>query len=99
MIWLYSNAVGGVKALVPDERSEEAESLLTTHAGMDGPPPSVSGADADRRNGDICERCGGAEFESKLPGKRVAILTWLFLGVPLGWPLRRWYCRRCGSNS
>jgi len=66
MIWLYSNAVGGVKALVPDERSEEAESLLTTHAGMDGPPPSVSGADADRRNGDICERCGGAEFESKL---------------------------------
>jgi hypothetical protein len=44
MMWLYSNVVGGVKALVPDERSEEAESLLTTHAGMDGPTPSVSGA-------------------------------------------------------
>jgi Putative prokaryotic signal transducing protein len=98
MTWTYSNAVGGVKVLVPDDRLEEARSLLESNAITAVVSPTADlGDEADDGGSDECQRCGSREFESRLPGKRFAILSWLVFGVPLGSPLRRRYCRKCGE--
>ncbi len=94
MNWTYSNAVGGVKALVPAHRLDEAQSLLDTGAVIedpqDGPADSVA---------DGCSQCGHSECESIGPASPLMILSWLLIGVPLGWPLRRRVCRRCGEPA
>jgi hypothetical protein len=90
--WMYSNLVGGVQALVPDDRVDEARSLLDTHAVLDEAPEHVpAGADAD-----TCVRCGSEEYDSIVPFKGFVVLSWFFLGFPLGWPRRRRVCRQCG---
>ena len=98
MNWVYSNAVGGVKVLVSADRLEDARAVLGSPAVV------IDEAAADVESGErevaeVCRRCGGHEFESKVPGKRVAVLSWLTLGVPLGAPLRRRYCRACGAPA
>lgn len=97
MTWTYSNAVGGVKVLVQADRLEEAKSLLESGAIVDLPPASSSYGETDTGGSDTCPRCGSREFESRLPGKRFAILSWLLIGVPLASPRRRRYCRKCGE--
>jgi len=96
--WLYSNAVGGVKLLVPSDLVDEAVAVLDTPATQrpqkltrvgDLAPPVAAPHDA-------CGRCGGTEFEPTAPGRRWAALTWLVMGVPL-WRVRHVLrCRRCG---
>jgi putative signal transducing protein len=99
MTWMYSNAVGGVKVLVPGERLEEARSLLESGTIVDLPPVNGSDDESQSSGSDACPRCGSREFESRLPGKRLAILSWLLIGFPLGPPFRRRYCRRCGEPA
>lgn len=99
MDWFYSNAVGGVKLLVPPDRVAEARQLLTTEATIgdhERADLTQSGAPAAT---DVCERCGGADFDSVLPGKHLAFLSWLTIGVPIG-PVRRVRrCKRCGAPA
>ena len=97
MTWTYSNAVGGVKVLVPADRLEEAKSLLESGAIVDLPPASSPDGETDTGGSDTCPRCGSRDFESRLSGKRFAILSWLLIGVPLASPRRRRYCRKCGE--
>lgn len=99
MTWTYSNAVGGVKVLVHEDRLDEAMSLLEQDAVALEGAPGPSDAAADAADGDTCRRCGSHDFESKLPARRLAILSWLTIGVPLGTPLRRRYCRQCGAPA
>jgi hypothetical protein len=100
MTWTYSNAVGGVKIIVSEDRLEEARSLLESGAVvMAEPLASDQESASDGAMLDACQQCGNNEFESRLPGKRLAILSWLAIGVPLGSPLRRRYCRRCGAPA
>jgi ribosomal protein L37E len=99
MTWTYSNAVGGVKVLVPADRLEEARSLLESGAIVDLPPQSSPDEEPDDAENETCPRCGSREFESRLPGKRFAILSWLLIGFPLASPVRRRYCRRCGEPA
>jgi len=99
MTWTYSNAVGGVKVLVPPHRLEEARSVLESGAIIDLPPPIAEDEEIDPRGGDTCRHCGSREFESRLPGKRLAILSWLLIGFPLASPVRRRYCRKCGEPT
>jgi hypothetical protein len=100
MNWLYSNAVGGVQVLISEDRFEEGRSLLESHAAvMDDARESAGDQAVDGGIGATCERCGSTEFESALPGKRFAIFSWLIVGVPLGIPTRRRYCRRCGARA
>lgn len=95
MAWMYSNAVGGVKVLVPEDRAEEAASLLNSGVSIvDRTPPKKTADHWD----DMCPSCGSTEFESRLPGKGFAVLSWLLLGAPLGSPFRRRYCKRCGAR-
>ena len=97
MTWTYSNAGGGGKVLVPANRLEEARTVLESGAIVDLPPPNGPDSELDSRGSDTCPRCGSREFESRLPGKRFAILSWLLIGVPLASPRRRRYCRKCGE--
>ena len=90
--WLYSNAVCGVKLLVPSDRRDEAIDLL------DAPAQSVdTGVLPDNGNGDVCGRCGGTRFEPVIQGRRWAALSWLLVGVPLAPVHHRRCCVRCGA--
>lgn len=100
MTWTYSNAVGGVKVLVPEDQFDEARSVLEEDAvALEGETADSTPGAADAVSGDTCARCGSNDFESRLPAKRLAILSWLTIGVPLGSPLRRRYCRQCGAPA
>jgi hypothetical protein len=91
--WLYSNLVGGVKAIVPEDRAEEARSVLDMAAVADRPMENIpASADADS-----CPQCGSDEYDSIVRAKGLVILSWFLLGFPIGWPRRRRVCRRCGS--
>jgi hypothetical protein len=95
--WLYSNLVGGVKLRVPYEQAEEALSLLDTAAEpLDDPS---SGTEHPFNSGDRCSVCGVADFEALTQGRRGAIATLFFLGLPLV-PVRHVRrCRHCGTIS
>jgi hypothetical protein len=94
MNWTYSNAVGGVKALVPADRLDEAQALLDTSAVLEGAPEIAADDVADS-----CPRCGSNECVSIGPATGLLIFSWLFIGVPLGWPVRRRICRQCGEPA
>jgi hypothetical protein len=100
MNWMYSNLVGGVKVLVPADQCDEAQSLLDTTALLEEPlleePPPPLRDHALDGGADSCPRCGSEAFESTVPVKGLLVFSWLFLGVPLGWPRRRRSCRQCG---
>jgi hypothetical protein len=97
MNWAYSNAVGGVKVLVPDDQLEEAKALLASGAVVLDAPSAENKATGT--GPDTCRRCGGREFESRLSGRRFAIWSWLAFGAPLGSPHRQRFCRHCGAPA
>jgi hypothetical protein len=66
---------------------------------VDLPPPGSPEDEPDSAESDTCARCGSRQFESRFPGKRFAILSWLLIGFPLASPVRRWYCRNCGAPA
>jgi hypothetical protein len=94
MNWTYSNAVGGVKALVPADRLDEAQAVLDTSAVLEDAPDSSQNVVEDG-----CPRCGSHECESIGPATGLLIFSWLFIGVPIGWPVRRRVCRQCGESA
>ena len=96
MDWALSNAVGGVKVLVPEDRLEEARQVLGTAAviAQEDQPPSAAVV-----TGDLCPQCGGDAFDSALPGKGWWLLSLFTIGVPLGAFRRRRFCRRCGARA
>jgi hypothetical protein len=94
--WLYSNAVGGVKVLVPVEDAATALAVLDTPAEVD---VSADGAERDAtRIADavVCPRCGSHNVARVTPGRRLLFLTWLLLGLPVFPVLRRTRCGGCG---
>lgn len=99
MHWMYSNAIGGVKVLVPQERLDEARTVLASRA-EDVDPPLISddGASGETAR-DTCLRCGASDFGSRLSFSAIAAVSWLAIGVPLGFPKRRRYCRQCGASA
>jgi len=95
--WLYSNLVGGVKLRVPADRAEEAVVLLDTAAEpLDDP---ASGTEHPFNSGDRCSVCGVADFEALTQGRRGAIATLFFLGLPLVPVHHVRRCRHCGTIS
>lgn len=96
MDWALSNAVGGVKVLVSEDRLEEARQILETAAAVDQedqPPAAAPVA------GDVCGKCGGDAFESKISGAGWWLLTFLIIGAPIGNFKRERFCRRCGARA
>lgn len=92
--WLYSNAIGGVKLLVPEDRAEEAIAVLDATPTDVELPPYLNGQEV----GDQCRGCGGQEFELVVRGRRWAALSWLLTGFPFIPVLRAYQCRQCGRR-
>lgn len=88
--WLYSNAVGGVKVLVPAGEVEAARTVL------DIPAISEPAESADRSAAAACPRCGSHDLAPATRGRRSSFLVWLLLGFPLIPMLRRTRCASCG---
>ena len=90
--WMYSNAVGGVKVLVPPELAGAARQVLENTAVSE---PTTT---ADSRPMPSCPRCGAVDLKATTHGQRPSFLTWLLLGFPLVPVLRRTLCLSCGHT-
>jgi hypothetical protein len=96
--WLYSNAVGGVKLLVPSDRLDEASAVLETPPIAAPSFHDTFGEPQENLPADSCARCGGKDFEPLTRGRRWAALTWLVVGAPLVPVHRALRCRQCGTT-
>ena len=95
--WLYSNAIGGVKLLVPAGDAAAAGAVLNLTA-----EPEAVAADGDAANRVSqefsCPQCGSHDVQPVTLGRRLLFLTWLLAGVPLFPVIRRLQCVRCGCR-
>jgi hypothetical protein len=91
--WLLSNAVGGVKVLVPAEDADAAREILDSTAVVQASDrPETNDATAI-----VCPRCGSGDVAPVTRGKRLAVLSWLIVSFPL-FPVRhRMRCQNCGA--
>ena len=94
LAWMYTNAMGGVRLLVPDDRVEEARALLAqSDARIAGKTEGVGD--------DVCPKCGSEAVDFKRFDRRMRgtsmLLMWL--GVPsLMWSRKRFRCSQCGHR-
>jgi len=89
MQWLYANAIGGVKLLVPSDRVDEAKALLQQDFSS-----SISGVVEEKDN--LCCHCGSDKIEPYTRGKKPAFVVFLLLGFPLFFYQRGIKCLSCG---
>ena len=78
MNWLHSNAMGGVRLMVPADRIEEAKEILAADHS-DSLPPADQLGDAEEIPDDY-------DLDARRPTRnerRAGFLTWLLLGIPL----------------
>ena len=92
MNWLLSNAVGGVKLQVVESHAIEALEILSQ---IEEHRPQVEEDEEDKV---ICPNCGSSTTVVVRLGRRWSFLTWLLVGVPLIWPLKRQRCQDCGET-
>jgi hypothetical protein len=84
--WTLSNAIGGVKVVVPTAQLDEAR-LLLDHFPVAIPPELI---------GDPCPCCGSLETLLTHRGRRPTFVTWLIFGLPLWRDRSSWTCAGCG---
>lgn len=87
MDWLYSNALGGVRLLVPDRYLEQAQALLA----QDFSQELEQEFDLSER----CPQCGSTDIKPYTEGKRPAYLVFLLLGFPLFSYKHGTKCQQC----
>ena len=93
--WLYSNAIGGVKLLVPEDRAAEALAVLDATPTEIELPPYLAGHEPAAG----CRACGGEAFEFVVQGRRWAALSWLLVGLQF-MPVRKGNrCCNCGAPA
>ncbi len=85
MNWLYSNAIGGVKLLVPADQEAMAREILEL-----GAPDAAA-------HPDECPNCGSHELKDLRPPIIFAIFMFLFM-VPFGYRRDRHECLSCGTT-
>lgn len=90
MNWLYSNALGGVRLLVPHDRLQEAKALLESDF-------SDLLEFAQEAQPILCPTCGGSNLEAHTQGKKPAFLVFLLLGFPLFFYRHGLRCNDCGT--
>ncbi|EKU39476.1 MULTISPECIES: DUF2007 domain-containing protein [Acinetobacter] len=88
MDWFYSNALGGVRLLVPQNYVDEAKSLLEKDF-------SNELEQEFGENKECCPNCGAQDIEAYTQGKKSAFLAFMFLGVPLFSFKNGNRCKRC----
>jgi hypothetical protein len=87
MDWLYSNALGGVRLLVPESYAEEAKGLLTQDFSQE--------LEQQFGASEGCPNCGSSDIQSYTQGKRPAYLVFLLLGFPLFFYKNGTKCKEC----
>lgn len=93
--WLLSDAIGGVKLMVPEWEAERARDILRPQ------PRLVVVADAGQPPGDdddelVCPRCRSYDVYFHRFSRRIAGLAWLMFGFIVPWRSRKWVCTQCG---
>ncbi|QNH51677.1 DUF2007 domain-containing protein [Acinetobacter venetianus] len=88
MDWLYSNALGGVRLLVPQEHLSVAQSILAQDFSQD--VDQILGSEQIS-----CPRCGSTEVEPYTQGKKPAYLVFLLIGFPLFFYKNGMKCKKC----
>ena len=92
MQWLYSNALGGVRLLVPKGYETEAKEIIA----KDFSENLKAEVEIDER---LCPHCGSNNVEAYTIGKKPAFLVFLFLGFPLFFYKHGIKCNSCGKIS
>ena len=88
--WLLSNAVGGVKLMVPAAELERAREALR-------PRPRLVVVSNDVPEGEmICPRCHSDDVYYSRFNRRIAGFFILLVGFLIPWRDRRWACTQCG---
>jgi hypothetical protein len=88
--WLLSNAVGGVKLMVPVWEAERAREILRPR------PRLLVVRDASSAEEMICPRCHCDDVYYTRYSHRAAALFVLLLGFLIPWRNVRWTCKQCG---
>lgn len=87
--WMLSNALGGVRLMVPQSREAEAQRLLQQvnrgEFALDEEDPA-----------DICPKCGARGAHPDSPSRRLAFAALMFLNIPLPFAGTGRRCRACG---
>ncbi|HFE9766708.1 DUF2007 domain-containing protein [Acinetobacter baumannii] len=89
MDWFYSNALGGVRLLVPENYVDEAKLFLEKDF-------SDELEQKFGENKEYCPECGSLDIEVNTKGKKSAFLVFMFFGLPLFSFKNGSKCKRCG---
>jgi len=90
--WFLSNAVGGVKVLVPAWEAERARDVLRPR-----PRLVVVADEGEPADGElICPRCRSYDVYYRRYSRRIASVFILLFGFLIPWQNRRWTCTQCG---
>jgi hypothetical protein len=96
--WLYSIALGGTRLIVPDDRADEARSILEEcgeiqHGDDESPSAGLPEEDA-------CPRCRSGMTRYSGRDRRLRALSMLFLwfNVPVLFWGKRLMCEECGHE-
>lgn len=87
--WLYSNALGGIKLQVHKEDAALAREVIE-HALRSGQEQYYSEGS--------CPVCHSSKTSLVVLGRRWTVLSWLLIGIPLGWQWTRLRCSSCGHK-
>lgn len=87
-----SNAIGGVKIMVPQWEVERAKDALRPQ-----PQLVVVANDNDPPDGEmICPRCRSYDVYYRRYSRRISSIFILLFGFMIPWRDRRWSCTQCG---
>ena len=90
--WLFSNAIGGVRVMVPENYAQKALSILESDFSSD--LTSEFGDEEDK-----CPFCGSTDLKPHTKGKKPAFLVFLLIGFPLFFYQHGLMCNECGKFS
>ena len=88
MDWFYSNALGGVRLLVPRAQLVEARELVAADFS-DALPQAAEPV--------RCPACGSEDVVAEVKGRKSALVMILLLGFPLLFYRRGQRCRTCNT--
>lgn len=92
MQWLLSNALGGVRLLVPEEFAVEAKELISRDFSEDLQKETEIEVS-------VCPECNSSNVEAYTIGKKPALVVFLLLGFPLFFYKHGIKCNDCGKIS
>lgn len=94
MDWMISNALGGVKLLVPSEEAERALEILAREV----PLSKLYLVDPEEKSPLRCPGCRSDELYLERWSRVSFLLGAVLLGFPFPLPRRRWVCRSCRAT-